>query len=53
MASRFKAVSIKFSPFTVLLEDPEIFITSAEKKKGIHEIVKYIGRLNPQFKECI
>ena len=29
MASRFSAVSIRFSPLTVLLEDPEILITSA------------------------
>ena len=30
---------------------PEIFITSAEKKKGLYEITKYIEALNPQFKE--
>ena len=29
MASRVSAVSIRFSPLTVLLEDPEILITSA------------------------
>ena len=29
MASRFRAVSIRFSPLTVLLEDPEILMTSA------------------------
>ncbi len=34
-------------------ELPEIFTTSAEKKKGIDEIAKYIEHLNPQFKECI
>ena len=30
---------------------PNIFITSAVKKKGLNEILKYIIDLNPQFEE--
>jgi len=34
-------------------ELPQIFITSAAKKKGIKEIITFIEDLNPQFKEII
>jgi GTP-binding protein len=34
-------------------ELPQFFITSAEKKEGIAEIVNFIEDLNPQFKEII
>ena len=30
---------------------PNIFITSAVKKKGLNEILKYIIDLNPQFEK--
>ena len=29
---------------------PQVFITSAEKKEGTEDIMKFIGTLNPQFK---
>jgi GTP-binding protein len=34
-------------------ELPEIFITSAEKKTGLNEILKCIEHLNPQFKRIV
>ena len=32
---------------------PQIFITSAEKKEGMEDIIKFIQELNPQFKSTI
>ena len=32
---------------------PETFVTSAEKKIGTEEIVDYIEKLNPHFKETM
>ena len=34
-------------------ELPESFTTSAEKKEGIEDVLKFIGILNPQFKSLI
>ena len=34
-------------------ELPEIFITSAEKKTGLSNIIKYIEHLNTQFKQIV
>ena len=34
-------------------ELPQVFISSAEKKEGTEDVMKFIGTLNPQFKEAI